>query len=74
VGHFRKDLPGRNNHVFFKRCQKKKDLGKPPPPSAKECWEFFFSSGPVIKKNSKFFGGKAFLKWSSKNLEPWTLN
>jgi hypothetical protein len=57
---FTKDLPRRNNQVFFKRCHKKKSLMETPPLSAKDCWEFFFSSGPVIKKKLEFFWRQGF--------------
>jgi hypothetical protein len=41
MGHFRKDLPGRNNQVFLNAATKKKLSGRPPP-FRKECWECFF--------------------------------
>jgi hypothetical protein len=41
-----------------KICQE--EIIKSGHPSAKECWEFFFSSGPVIRKNSNFFWQQGF--------------
>jgi hypothetical protein len=59
LGRFRKDLSGSNSQVFSNAASKQKLREQPL--SAKEGWEFLFSSGSVIKQKA-IFGGKPPLK------------
>ncbi len=62
IGPLQKRFAAKKRSSLFKSLQQIKSLAdnSPLPLSAKECWEVFFSSGPVIKKNCRIFGGKAF--------------